>query len=154
MEYIRQHLGWNKISFMGHSLGRQNINFSYLKYINKKCNILHYSSINDMNYPTSHLTFLVFVQSGTGISGVVITYLYGAFYPNIVDFSICLDAAKPLIYKNNNDRIAKLIQNFMKYNTKYELQSDDPPSYTLEEIMMKLSAGKSVFYEHTHHLIE
>lgn len=106
-----------------------------------------------MNYPTSHLTFLVFVQSGTGISGVVITYLYGAFYPNIVDFSICLDAAKPLIYKNNNDRIAKLIQNFMKY-TKYELQSDDPPSYTLEEIMMKLSAGKSVFYEHTHHLIE
>ncbi|XP_049823923.1 probable serine hydrolase [Aethina tumida] len=105
VEYIRQHLGWNKISFMGHSLG------------------------------------------------VVITYLYGAFYPNIVNFSICLDAAKPLIYKNNNDLIAKLIQNFMKY-AEYELQSDDPPSYSLEEIMMKLCARKSVFYEHTHHLIE
>lgn len=87
--------------------------------------------------------------------GGVVSYTYGMIYPNIVDFAICLDAAKPMIRRQNNVHMAKSIDNFLRFS-QYEMSNEEPPSYTIDEIKKKICAPNkdSVHYEHSHHIME
>ncbi|CAH0555979.1 unnamed protein product [Brassicogethes aeneus] len=65
------------------------------------------------------------------------------------------DASKPMVNKNNNVRISKAIDAFLKYS-QYEMDPAEPPSYTLEELTAKICAPNmnSVMKEHAHNLYE
>lgn len=87
--------------------------------------------------------------------GGIASYLYSMVYPQNIDFAICIDAAKPMIRKNQNVHMADTIEKFLKYES-FSRSDDEPPSYTLEEIRKRVSKpnNNSVMLEYTHYLME
>lgn len=87
--------------------------------------------------------------------GGITSYLYTMIYPKNVDFLICLDGAKPMISEDNIPRISRNVTKFFRYE-QFERDQNEPPSYTMEEIIQKVCVPNknSVEATHAHHLIE
>lgn len=86
--------------------------------------------------------------------GGITSYVYSMLYPNSVDFVVCIDGAKPMIRRNNNEYVAKAIEQFFKYE-QFHCSKKEPPSYTLDEIRAKIAApnNNSVLLENTDYLM-
>lgn len=87
--------------------------------------------------------------------GGITSYLYSMVYPQNVDFVVCIDAAKPMIRKNQNVHMADTIDKFLTYE-KFARDNTEPPSYTIDEIKQKISEPNqnSVMLKYTHFLME
>lgn len=80
--------------------------------------------------------------------GSMSCFTYTTYLPDNVDLLICLDGLYPIIFPNHTERTGRLIQKFFKYSDIGSM-SNEPPSYTFEEMEKKLHEGskKSVQIE-------
>ncbi|KAF2883503.1 hypothetical protein ILUMI_22676 [Ignelater luminosus] len=73
--------------------------------------------------------------------GAIMNYQYTLLYPNEVDFLICLDALKPLVYEDKKiESMVEMIENFIKYDHLNSLKKD-PPTYSFEVLEKMLHKG-------------
>lgn len=108
------------------------------------------------DFPTYILTLQYIVQHfqwpkvslmGHSLGGIT-AYCYTLLYPQQVDFVVCLDGGKPLVYPQRLAMMSKHLQTFMR-NNEYAMSSEEPPSYTLEEMkqLVHLPNKRSVALE-------
>lgn len=83
------------------------------------------------------------------------SYVFTTLYNDRVDFTICIDVMKPTYRTEARARLATNLENLLKYSA-YAEDPREPPSYTMEEITMKICTphNSSVSREHCHCLIE
>lgn len=107
-----------------------------------------------INYLVNYFQWSKVSLMGHSMGGIT-SYCYTMIYPKMVDFLICLDGAKPMISEKNTERMAKNISLFLKLE-QFERQTEEPPSYTLDEIKQKICVPNknSVEYEHSFHIAE
>lgn len=87
--------------------------------------------------------------------GSIVNFVYTMLYPDDVDYVICIDGVKPLHKKNLAARLAKNIDNLLKYDELAKANTE-PPSYPLEEAQKKWCEWlkNSIDLKHSHHIVE
>lgn len=82
--------------------------------------------------------------------GGLTSYAYGLLYPEQIDFCIYLDGFQPGLVIDKGYSWRKYFNEFFKYEQQ-ERDTNEPPSYTLEEIRQRISQAleNSVNYEHS-----
>lgn len=87
--------------------------------------------------------------------GAFTSFVYASSYPRDVDFLICFDFLKPLIYENVVETRGKHIDKFLEYDMLLA-ENSEPPSYTMEQLrtIWHLGSGKSVDLQHVDYILK
>lgn len=142
---LNKNVGFLTIDFPGHGYSSRipsGLYYSFMLYV------LTIRCIKDyFNWPKISLM-------GHSLGGIT-SYVFTNLYPEEVDFLICIDGAKPLVYGSRNLFIAESLKQFLKENA-FLTNQNEPPSYTTEEIIKKTCVPNknSISPEVAHHIIE
>lgn len=129
--YLPEHIGVLAMDFPGHGLSSHIPAGMFYHGIDSS--ILIRRIVQYFNWPKVSLL-------GHSL-GAITNYLYSTLYPASVDFLICIDGIKPLVFDVNvMERMVKTIEDFLKYD---ELRNigHEPPSYSYEVLIKMLHEG-------------
>ncbi|XP_065168069.1 probable serine hydrolase [Atheta coriaria] len=76
--------------------------------------------------------------------GAITSYTYGGFYPQSVNFVICIDGLSPLINPKRLDRVTESIDAFLKYDQQVVNNLSgkvEPPAYSMETMIEMMHKG-------------
>ncbi|KAK5645544.1 hypothetical protein RI129_006844 [Pyrocoelia pectoralis] len=88
--------------------------------------------------------------------GAILCYVYSTLYPNTVDFLICMEGLKPLVFEEKKlDRMIKNAEQFLKYDEML-LQNKEPPAYTFDEMekILHEASKKSINVDKCKYILE
>lgn len=87
--------------------------------------------------------------------GAFVSFVYATSFPQCVNFLICFDFLKPLIYENMVENRGSKIDKFLEYDKLLEV-GKEPPSYTMEELKIRYYEGTagSVDLDHAQYILK
>lgn len=87
--------------------------------------------------------------------GGFVSFMYATSFPESVNFLICFDFLKPLIYEDMVEKRGSNIDKFLGYDRLLE-EGKEPPSYTKEELKIRYYEGTagSVDLDHAYYILE
>lgn len=143
---LPKHISFLAIDFPGHGLSSP-----------LPIGVYHYNSINLailIRRIQKHFGWQKVSVMGHSMGGFV-SFMFATSFPESVDFLVCFDFLKPLIYENVVEKRGDTIDQFLKYDRFLE-ENRDPPNYTMEELKQRYFEGTagSVDLEHAHYILE
>jgi len=141
---LTQDVGFLAIDLPGHGYSSQLPQGMY--YHNMNYPILIKQIKHYFNWPTISLM-------GHSL-GAISCYMYSMLFPDSVDFLVCIDGVKPLQKADNLPRMAKGIDELLKFDDQLRA-TEEPPSYTMEELKQIMGEVnfRSIEIEHCHHIL-
>lgn len=87
--------------------------------------------------------------------GAFTSFVYSTSFPESVEFLVCFDFLKPLIYDEMVEKRGSFIDKFLKYDRLLE-EGKEPPNYTMEELkrLYHRGTGGSVDLDHAQYILE
>lgn len=143
---LPKHIGFLAIDFPGHGLSSS-----------LPVGIYHYNSINLailIRRIQKYFGWKKMNLMGHSMGGFV-SFVYATSFPESVNFLICFDFLKPLIYDDLVEHRGIYIDKFLEYD-KFLEENREPRCYTVEELkeLYYTSTQGSIDLEHAQYIIE
>ncbi|KAB0794439.1 hypothetical protein PPYR_11278 [Photinus pyralis] len=88
--------------------------------------------------------------------GAILCYVYSTMYCDTVDFLICIEGLKPLVFEQNKlQRMIQNAENFLRYD-EIMVQNKEPPCYTFDEMekILHEASKKSINVDKCRYILE